>query len=321
MKNILIVGGAGYIGTRLSNHLSTRMGYKVHVIDNFWFGDNLTKSISKEKKSLWDIKPEDLTTYDAVLFLAGLSNDPMAMFRPDLNFIENSSAPMYLAFIAKEAGVKRFICASSCSVYGFTKNKTLNESSLVKPAYAYGISKLQCERGLETLEDDNFKPIVFRKGTVGGWSQKMRYDLVVNTMLKSAFTTQKIVVNNPKIWRPLVDIRDVIQGYQKALEADLNVSGIYNLSGGNMTIGQLGEAIHGELRKRGYVVDLVINENNDVRNYKVSTEKIEDELGFKAQFTPLDSLAEILDNMDPLSYNFDSDEYSNITTFQKVLGK
>jgi nucleoside-diphosphate-sugar epimerase len=321
MKNILIVGGAGYIGTRLSNHLSTRMGYKVHVIDNFWFGDNLNPSISKEKKSLWDIKPDELTTYDAVLFLAGLSNDPMAMFRPDLNFIENSSAPMYLAFIAKEAGVKRFICASSCSVYGFTKNKTLNESSLVKPAYAYGISKLQCERGLETLEDDNFKPILFRKGTVGGWSPKMRYDLVVNTMLKSAFTTKKIVVNNPKIWRPLVDIRDVIQGYQKALEADLNVSGVYNLSGGNMTIGQLGEAIHGELRKRGYVVDLVINENNDVRNYKVSTEKIEDELGFKAQFTPLDSLAEILDNIDPLSYNFDSDEYSNITTFQKVLGK
>ena len=139
--------------------------------------------------------------------------------------------------------------------------------------------------------------------------------------MKSAFTTQKIVVNNPKIWRPLVDIRDVIQGYQKALEADLNVSGVYNLSGGNMTIGQLGEAIHGELRNKGYVVDLVINENNDVRNYKVSTEKVEDELGFKSQFTPLDSLAEILDNIDPLSYNFNDDEYSNITTFQKVLVK
>lgn len=320
MKNILIVGGAGYIGTRLSNHLFD-LEYKVHVIDNFWFGDKLNPSISKEKKSLWDIKPAELTSYDAIMFLAGLSNDPMAMFRPDLNFIENSSAPMYLAFIAKEAGVKRFVCASSCSVYGFTKNKTLNESSLVKPAYAYGISKLQCERGLETLEDDNFKPIIFRKGTVGGWSPKMRYDLVVNTMLKSAFTTQKIVVNNPKIWRPLIDIRDVIQGYQKALEADLNVSGVYNLSGGNMTIGQLGEAVYGELRNRGYVVDLVINENNDVRNYKVSTEKIEDELGFKSQFTPLDSLAEILDNIDPLSYNFNDDEYSNITTFQKVLGK
>ena len=320
MKNILIVGGAGYIGTRLSNHLFD-LGYKLHVIDNFLFGDKLNPNISKEKKSLWDIKPAELTSYDAIMFLAGLSNDPMAMFRPDLNFIENSSAPMYLAFIAKEAGVKRFVCASSCSVYGFTKNKTLNESSLVKPAYAYGISKLQCERGLETLEDDNFKPIIFRKGTVGGWSPKMRYDLVVNTMLKSAFTTQKIVVNNPKIWRPLIDIRDVIQGYQKALEADLNVSGVYNLSGGNMTIGQLGEAVYGELRNRGYVVDLVINENNDVRNYKVSTEKVEDELGFKSQFTPLDSLAEILDNIDPLSYNFNDDEYSNITTFQKVLGK
>ena len=320
MKNILIVGGAGYIGTRLSNHLFD-LGYKIHVIDNFWFGDKLNPSISKEKKSLWDIKPAELTSYDAIMFLAGLSNDPMAMFRPDLNFIENSSAPMYLAFIAKEAGVKRFVCASSCSVYGFTKNKTLNESSLVKPAYAYGISKLQCERGLETLEDETFRPIIFRKGTVGGWSPKMRYDLVVNTMLKSAITTGKIVVNNPKIWRPLIDIRDVIQGYQKALEADLGVAGVYNLSGVNMTIGHLGEEIYSNLLQRGHKVELIINENDDVRNYKVSTAKIEDELGFKSQYTPLDSLAEILDNIDISEYNFNSDEYSNITTFQKVLNK
>jgi nucleoside-diphosphate-sugar epimerase len=320
MKKILIVGGAGYVGTRLSNHLSEK-GYNISVVDNFWFGDFLNDNIIKIKKSLWEIKPEELEGLDAVLFLAGLSNDPMAMFRPDLNFIENSSAPVYLGFIAKQAGVKRFICASSCSVYGYTKNKTLNENSLVKPSYAYGISKLQCEQGITTLEDDNFRPILFRKGTVGGWSPKMRYDLVVNTMLKSALTTGQIIVNNPKLWRPLVDIRDVIQGYEKAIEADLDVTGIFNLSGVNLTIGDLGQKLCDELNILGINTKLTINNNPDVRNYKVSTNKIEDELGYKAQYTPIDSLTEILDNIDISNYDFNKDIYHNINIFKQILSK
>jgi nucleoside-diphosphate-sugar epimerase len=320
MKKILIVGGAGYVGTRLSNYLSEK-GYNISVVDNFWFGDFLNDNITKIKKSLWEIKPEELEGLDAVLFLAGLSNDPMAMFRPDLNFIENSSAPVYLGFIAKQAGVKRFICASSCSVYGYTKNKTLNENSLVKPSYAYGISKLQCEQGITTLEDDNFRPILFRKGTVGGWSPKMRYDLVVNTMLKSALTTGQIIVNNPKLWRPLVDIRDVIQGYEKAIEADLDVTGIFNLSGVNLTIGDLGQKLCDELNVLGINTKLTINNNPDVRNYKVSTNKIEDELGYKAQYTPIDSLTEILDNIDISNYDFNKDIYHNINIFKQILSK
>lgn len=320
MKKILIVGGAGYVGTRLSNHLSEK-GYNISVIDNFWFGDFLNDNITKIKKSLWEIKPEELEGLDAVLFLAGLSNDPMAMFRPDLNFIENSSAPVYLGFIAKQAGVKRFICASSCSVYGYTKNKTLNENSLVKPSYAYGISKLQCEQGITTLEDNNFRPILFRKGTVGGWSPKMRYDLVVNTMLKSALTTGQIIVNNPKLWRPLVDIRDVIQGYEKAIEADLDVTGIFNLSGVNLTIGDLGQKLCDELNILGINTKLTINNNPDVRNYKVSTNKIEDELGYKAEYTPIDSLTEILDNIDISNYDFNKDIYHNINIFKQILSK
>ena len=320
MKKILIVGGAGYVGTRLSNYLSEK-GYNISVVDNFWFGDFLNDNITKIKKSLWDIKPEELEGLDAVLFLAGLSNDPMAMFRPDLNFIENSSAPVYLGFIAKQAGVKRFICASSCSVYGYTKNKTLNENSLVKPSYPYGISKLQCEQGITTLEDDNFRPILFRKGTVGGWSPKMRYDLVVNTMLKSALTTGQIIVNNPKLWRPLVDIRDVIQGYEKAIEADLDVTGIFNLSGVNLTIGDLGQKLCDELNILGINTKLTINNNPDVRNYKVSTNKIEDELGYKAQYTPIDSLTEILDNIDISNYDFNKDIYHNINIFKQILSK
>jgi nucleoside-diphosphate-sugar epimerase len=244
----------------------------------------------------------------------------MAMFRPDINFIENSAAPVYLAFMSKNAGVKRFICASSCSVYGYTKNKTLNEDSLVKPSYAYGISKLQCEQGLMTLEDENFKPIIFRKGTVCGWSPKMRYDLVVNTMIKNAITTKKITVNNPKLWRPLIDIRDVIQGYEKAIESDLDISGIYNLSGFNITIGDLGKNIHKNLVERGYDVELIINNTPDLRNYKVSTDKIEDELGFKASYNVYDSINEILSNIDE-SYDFNNDVYYNIDIFKKILQK
>ena len=318
MKKLLLVGGAGYIGTRLSNYLLEKK-YDVTVVDNFWFGDFIDNGVNKIKKNLWDLTPQDLEGFDAVLFLAGLSNDPMAMFRPDLNFIENSSAPVYLGFIAKQAGVKRFICASSCSVYGYTKNKTLNENSLVKPTYAYGISKLQCEQGLMTLEDDNFRPILFRKGTVGGWSPKMRYDLVVNTMLKSAITTGKITVNNAKLWRPLIDIRDVIQGYEKAIEADLDITGIFNLSGGNFTIGDLGNVVYQKLIQYGHSVKLEILNNPDVRNYKVSTSKIEDELGFKSQYSPNDSLQEILDQIDINNYDFTKDIYYNINIFKQVL--
>lgn len=318
MKKILIVGGAGYVGTRLSNDLCDD-GYDVTVIDEFWFGDFLNESIKKIKKNLWYINTENLSGYDCVLFLAGLSNDPMAMFRPDLNFIENSAAPTYLAFISKQAGIKRFICASSCSVYGYTKNKTLDENSMVKPEYAYGISKLQCEQGVMTLENESFKPILFRKGTVGGWSPKMRYDLVVNTMLKSAFTTGKIIVNNPKLWRPLVDIRDVIQGYKKAIEAELDISGVFNLSGFNITIGDLGNQIHKFLINSGFEIELVINDIPDVRNYKVSTSKIEDELNYKARYTPIDSITEILSKTDFKNYNFDNKIYSNIETFKEIV--
>ena len=106
--------------------------------------------------------------------------------------------------------------ASSCSVYGFTDNKVMTEDCPVNPQYPYGISKLQAEYSLMNLEDEVFRPISMRKGTVGGWSPRMRFDLVVNTMTKYALTQGKIVVHNPNLWRPLIDIRDVTQAYTKS---------------------------------------------------------------------------------------------------------
>lgn len=317
MKNILVAGGAGYIGTRLCNELVANA--KVTVVDFFWFGDHLDSRVLKLKKNVAELQVADLEGYDVVVFLGGLSNDPMAHFRPDLNFSENSSVPTYLAYIAKQAGIKRFICASSCSVYGFTNNQKLAETDLVKPSYAYGISKLQCELGVMTMEDASFKPILFRKGTVGGFSDRMRYDLVVNTMVMSGITKKRITVNNHKLWRPLIDIRDVVQGYKLAIDADDSISGIFNLAGGNYTIGNLGLIVQSTLESRGYKVDLDLLEIDDVRNYLVDTTKIETVLGFRAQYKPQDTIADILDNIDIQTYDFSKSEYYNINTFKQVL--
>ncbi len=316
-KKILVTGGAGYIGTRLCNTLVD--DYDITVLDYFWFGDHLDDKIKRIKGGIVDLTKNDLVGYDAVLFLGGLSNDPMVDFKPSMNFTENTAIPTYLAWLTKEAGIKKFIGASSCSVYGFTRNKTLSERSKVKPAYPYGIAKLQLERGITTLEDSTFRPILFRKGTVGGWSLRMRYDLVVNTMLMTAVTKGKITVNSPKLWRPLIDIRDVVEGYRLALEADPEVSGVFNLSGENMTIGNLGKLVHRKLSEVGIETELEILDIKDIRNYKVDCRKILDELEFSPRYCPEDSLDEIIKNINFDTYDFSDDIYYNIKVFKEVV--
>ena len=316
-KKIFIAGGAGYIGTRFCNTFCN--DYDITVLDYFWFGDNIeSDNVTKIYGSISDIKVDDLKGYDAVMFLGGLSNDPMAEFNPNLNFVENSAVPTYLAYLTKTAGIKKFIGASSCSVYGFTKNKTLVEQSDVKPTYPYGISKLQFEKGISILEDRNFKPILFRKGTVGGWSERMRYDLVVNTMLMTALTKKKITINSPKLWRPLIDIRDVVEAYRLALESHEDISGVFNLSGVNLTIGTLGKLIHKKLKQNGFDIDLEILDIKDFRNYKVNIDKIQDELEFEPKYLPKDSLDEILNNIDINTYDFSDKKYYNIQVFKEL---
>ena len=316
-KKILVTGGAGFIGTRLCNTLIE--DYDITVLDYFWFGDKLDSRINKLVGGIVDLKVEYLKGYDAVLFLAGLSNDPMAEFKPNLNFTENSAVPTYLAYLTKEAGIKKFIGASTCSVYGYTKNKKLFEDSKVTPTFPYGIAKLQFEKGVSILQDKNFKPILFRKGTVGGWSGRMRYDVVVNTMLMTAITKRKITINSPELWRPLIDIRDVIEAYRLALESDEDISGIFNLSGVNLTIGTLGELIHKKLTDKGFDIELEILDVKDMRNYKVNIDKIQDELQFEPRYFPSDSLEEILNNIDIESYDFSKDKYYNIKIFKEVM--
>lgn len=314
---ILLAGGGGYIGSALAPALLEK-GYEVDVIDLFWFGNHLPENVKTVKKDLFDCTEGDLKGYDVVVFLGGLSNDPMAEFNPAKNFIYNAALPAYLAFIAKKVKVARFIYASSCSVYGYTEDKLYDENSPVTCGYPYGISKLQGEQGCFQLQNDDFSVISLRQGTVSGWSPRMRLDLIINTMYKSAIIEGRITVNNPSIWRPILDIRDAVRAFILAIEAPSAMSGVFNIASSNHTVGEAANLVKEELERiRDKKIDLEIKNIQDFRNYKVSTEKAQVILGFQAKYGIRDTVKYLHDNRDKFS-NLDSDEYYNIRVFKRL---
>lgn len=314
---LLVAGGAGYIGSQLIPVLLEH-GYETDVVDLLWFGNHLPENINVVQKDLFKCQKEDLEQYDQVLFLAGLSNDPMAEFDPSMNFVFNGALPSYLAFLAKKAKVKRFIYASSCSVYGYTVNELYNEESPVTCGYPYGISKLQGERGVLQLQDEKFSVIALRQGTVCGFSPRMRLDLIVNTMFKFAMTDKKITVNNPSIWRPILDIRDAATAYLRAIQADYSLSGVYNVASGNYTVGQVGDMVKCEMEKLiGSRIDITLRNIDDFRNYKVTIDKAKTYLGFEPQYKIKDIIEDLYEHRAYFE-DYDNDRFYNIRVFKKL---
>jgi nucleoside-diphosphate-sugar epimerase len=314
---ILVAGGAGYIGSRLIPVLLEH-GYKIDVVDLLWFGDHLPENVSVVRKDLFKCQPDDLKDYDQVIFLAGLSNDPMAEFDPSMNFVFNGALPSYTAYIAKKAGVKRFIYASSCSVYGYTVNELYDEASPVTCGYPYGISKLQGERGVLQLQDKDFSVIALRQGTVCGYSPRMRLDLIVNTMFKFAMGDRKITVNNPSIWRPILDIRDAATAYLRAIQADYSLSGVFNVASGNYTVGQVGDMVKYEVEKlTGEKVAIALKNIEDFRNYKVTIDKAKTYLGYQPQHAIEDIIDDLYESQ-TLFEDYENEQYYNIKVFKKV---
>jgi len=314
---ILIAGGAGYVGSALVPKLQER-GYTVDVLDLLWFGNHLPPQTHLIHKDIFDLTDQDLKEYDQVIFLAGLSNDPMAEFSPAKNFIFNASSPSYLAYVAKKGGVKKFIYAGSCSVYGYTINELYDETSPAVSSYPYGISKLQGEQAVLQMADSNFSVICFRKGTISGYSPRMRLDLIVNTMFKTALSTGEIIVNNPSIWRPILSIEDAVSGYIRAVESADGISGIFNLSSGNYTVGEVADFVKEAVEKDlGKKVKLNIKNIKDFRNYKVSNEKAVNILSFKPKHDVPAILNNLIENLDNFR-DFDNPEYYNIQVFKNV---
>ena len=314
---ILVAGGAGYVGSYLIPILIDH-GYEVEVIDLLWFGNNLSKEVKVKQKDIFSLTEKDLDNFDQVIFLAGLSNDPMAEHEPSKNFIHNAALPSYLAYIAKSAGVKRYIYASSCSVYGYTVNELYDEEGPVTCDYPYGISKLQGERGVMQLQDDDFSVIALRKGTICGYSPRMRMDLIVNTMFKSAMSEKKVIINNPAIWRPILDIRDAATAYLSAIQADYSINGVFNVESGNYNVGKVGDMVMYEIEKLlEEKISLTIKDIKDFRNYKVTIEKAKIYLGYQPQYSILDIIEDLYSHR-LLFEDYNNDNYYNIKIFKKL---
>jgi len=315
---IAIIGGAGYIGTQLSKRLSDQ-GNTVTVFDLFWFGDCLDKKIRKVTIDAFKIQEKDLRGFDYVIFLAGLSNDPMAEYNPALNYISNAAAPAYCAFIAKRAGVRRFVFADSCSVYGNVGKRVSAETSLASSSNPYGISKIQGEVGVLQLAGPVFSVITLRKGTVSGYSPRMRFDLIVNTMYKDAMTKGVITVDNPAIWRPILAMSDALEAYEKALSAPAKVNGVFNISSGNFTVGEVATKVRDYFGTKGIPVRLVTHHNKIYRDYRVSCDKARRILKFTASGTIESILRDLDDNLTNKKIDFEDDTYYNIKTFKKIF--
>jgi len=299
---ILVTGGAGYIGCVAVRQLLDK-GEAVRVFDKLYFGEEgLAEVRDKIELIQGDIRtfdPAVLDGCDAVLHLAGLSNDPTAEFNPKANEEINTAGTEVVARACKAKGIRRFINASTCSIYdlGFYAPDFLrDEDSEVKPRAAYAVSNYEAERALLELADDRFCPVILRQGTVYGWSPRMRYDLVVNTFVRDALAKGMLTVHcGGEMWRPLVDVTDLARVYIACVEApDDRVHGkIFNVVGKNYRILELAHWVREALKGVKKVEIEVDYTTYKTRSYRVSGERIQSVLGVK----PLVGVKEAVEHM------------------------
>jgi nucleoside-diphosphate-sugar epimerase len=197
-------------------------------------------------------------------------------------------------------------------------NELYNEESPATCSYPYGISKLQGERGVLQLQDENFSVIALRQGTISGYSPRMRFDLIVNTMYKTAMLEGKVTVNNASIWRPLLDIRDAIRGYLRAVQAHQSINGVFNVISDNYTVGAVGDMVKEgveELTRKKIAIE--IKSLQDFRNYKVTCQKAKTVLGFEPKYNVIDMLTDIHSHRESLG-DLNQDIYYNIRRFRQL---
>jgi len=303
-KNILVTGGAGYIGSVLVRLLLAN-GYNVKVVDKLLFGDDSLKELYSNPNfelTKGDILDKELmsrvlTDIDAVVNLAAIVGEPACLAKKDVALQTNYVGSVYLARLCKMLGIRRFIQASTCSTYGQQDNKEkVPEKGDLFPVDFYGETKIYAEKELTKLMDANFNPTILRFSTVYGLSPRMRFDLVVNTLTKKATIDKKLTIFGGDQWRPLVHVNDISRAIALVLESPLSRVGSQIFNVGSNSENYLVSEVGGLVKQS--IPDAVI-ENiggiQDKRSYKVDFTKINKELGFQTEKKVQDGIIEIRD--------------------------
>jgi nucleoside-diphosphate-sugar epimerase len=289
---VLVTGHLGYIGVEMVSELRAA-GYAVTGLDTGLFDEcdfvAPPDDIPNVDVDLRDVTADHLRGFDAVVHLAALSNDPLGDLNKNITYDINLHASVRLARAAKEAGVKRFLFSSSCSLYGAGGEGYLDESAAFYPVTAYGESKVRVEQELASLADAAFAPVYLRNATAYGVSRRLRADIVVNNLVGHAYTTGKVLLQSDGTpWRPLVHIRDINSAFMACLTAPVET--IHNQA---FNVGRTTENF--QIRQVATMVAEVVPDcevafaegaSADTRNYRVDFGKAEKKLpGYKPQWT------------------------------------
>ena len=326
---VLVTGHLGYIGGLLVPMLQSR-GHEVVGCDVNYFADCLylpeTVDCPNLALDIRDLQPSDLDGFEAVIHLAGLSNDPLGNFDPALTLEINQQASEQLALNARRAGVRRFLFASSCSNYGASDGTPLDEQAPFNPQTEYGRSKVAAETTICNLADGAFEPCNLRAGTVYGVAPRIRFDLVVNNLVAYAVATGKVMLKSDgQAWRPLVHVSDVARAYAAVLEAPADA-----VAGESFNVGCSSEnyrIIEVARKIESLLPDCTLNyidaPVSDTRNYRVNCDKIAQQVpGYQPEWTLEDGITELRDTLSasPVAVEeFEGRQFNRLTHLQHLI--
>lgn len=277
---VLVTGHLGYIGTILVPMLLARghevVGMDSDLYERSTFGAGIA-DVPNIKKDIRDAEAADLKGFDAVLHLAGLSNDPLGDLNPNLTYDINHLASVHIAQLAKQVGVRRFIFSSSCSNYGAGGEDLLTEQSAFHPVTPYGTSKVRVEQDVSKMADAKFTPVFLRNATAFGVSPRLRFDLVLNNLTAWAFTTGKVFIKSDGTpWRPIVHIGDISRAFIAVMEAPVDVvhNQAFNVARNedNYRIRELADIVKATVENT--IIEYAKDAGPDLRCYRVDSSKI-----------------------------------------------